>query len=160
MQLHQPLKAKKAQQMEHYTMGANPSTRIWIFIARWCGSGRFKKGKLDHDYTIAGFALAVSLAVGGHFERGCTSNGNRSDALEQVVWKLHKLPTPDTKTLEILEDTTVDMFWTDFEDFQKCQNAFDQPSPFWLEDVIKGRSQYLWPYTKVLVLVCCSISPT
>ena len=77
---------------------------------------KIKKGKLEHDYTMAGFAVSVSPAVWEQFEKDGASNGKVCGSLERVVWKLHKSPNPNAETLEMLEDAIVDMFWTKFED--------------------------------------------
>ena len=66
---------------------------------------------------MTGFSLSVSPAVWEHFERDGASDGKVRGSLERVVWKLHKLPKPNAKTLEMSEDAIVDMFWTKFEDF-------------------------------------------
>jgi hypothetical protein len=59
---------------------------------------------------MVSFALSVSLAVCEHFKRGGASDGHTRGALEQVVWTLRKFPNPNAKTLEMSEDTIVDMF--------------------------------------------------
>jgi hypothetical protein len=57
------------------------------------------KGNFEHDYAMTGFAVSVSPAVWDHFKRDGTRNGKVHDALERVVRKIHKSPSPNAKTL-------------------------------------------------------------
>ena len=82
------------------------------------------KEKMEHDYSIAGWALGVMPAVQDDVVDCMT--GVHCDAIERVVTKIHEPPCPNkSKEIEgkIIGDI-LHMFWLDFKVFQHKTRTF------------------------------------
>ena len=119
-----------------------------------------RKSRLEHDYSIAAWALSVQPEV----RADCLARftGVHRDALERVVRKLHQAPCAN-ESLEIAgksEDEIVELFFEEFAAFQKQQPPFHLAYRWNSSYAQKGKSwlwheQYSLPYTFVLGFVGC-----
>ena len=122
-----------------------------------------RKSRLEHDYSIAGWALSVMPDV--YADATARFKGNHRDALERVVRKLHKAPCPNPaiELADKTEDEIVELFWKEFKAFQKKQPPFHLAYRWNSQDARMGKS-WLWheqhslPYTYVLGYVACRVT--
>ena len=83
---------------------------LWLWYIKSYSNGNEVK-KLEHDYSIAGWALRVMPAVRGNVVEHMT--GVHCDAIERVVTKMHEPPCT-IKSKEIEGKTISDIleiFW-------------------------------------------------
>ena len=66
--------------------------------------------KLDHDYSVAGFALSVNPKVWEYSSAEDRLDGEVRDAIERIVRKLHVMPNPNSKVRGMDEEEIVDLF--------------------------------------------------
>ncbi len=120
-----------------------------------------KRGKyLIHDYAVARWAFSVQSEICSHCINLLT--GSQHLQIEQDVVKLHQKPCPNlNKINEYI--SFVDIFWTEFKNFQTNRFPFANPGQFSMKDALAGRSHiwhemYSLPYTHVLGFVACRVT--
>lgn len=120
-----------------------------------------RRGRLEHDYSIAGWALGVMPDV----YADCKSryNGEHQDALERVVRKLHMPPCPNKhKDLPSDPDKIVELFFEELKCFRNKLKPFDKAYKWNATSALKGKSHewhetHSLPYTVVLGFVACRV---
>ena len=121
-----------------------------------------RRNKLEHDYSIAGWALSVMPAVRADVVERLL--GIHRDAIERVIVKLHEPPCPN-RSNEIKDKTIGDikhMFWLEFKDFQQKTGPFGKEDRWLTSTALRG-SSHIWhelyslPYTGVLGFVACRV---
>jgi hypothetical protein len=100
------------------------------------------KQHIEHEYTIAGWALCVMEDVQKDVQEQLT--GMHSDAIEMVVSRLHLLPclstNPAVSSMSL--PNIIDTFWYEFKAFQNCTHPYHEPSRWATFDVTKGNFIY------------------
>jgi len=110
-----------------------------LFIWHWekC------KTRIEHEYSIAGWALCVMEDIRKDVQLRMT--GDHQSAIDKVVTRLHAPPCANTNnavsSMTIAE--ILDTFWNKFKAFQQRTYPFDAASCWLSQDVVNGNS-YLW----------------
>ena len=125
-----------------------------------CRAWDKRRVKLEHDYSIAGWALSVMPEV----REDCLEcmTGEHHNAIERVITKLHLAPCPNKATKGMSIEAIIDLFWDEFKTFQQKLDPFDKQHRWNSQDAAAGKS-WLWhekyslPYTKVLGFVACRV---
>ena len=119
--------------------------------------------KLEHDWSITGWALSVMPEV--YVDARARLTGPDRDAIERVVRKLMTYPYPNKfPHLEgKSEDDIVDLFWDEFKSFSNKTAPFDRPARWNSESARMGKSwiwheKYSRPHTKVLGIIACEVT--
>ena len=122
-----------------------------------------RRKKLEHPYTIAGWALSVQPDI--YADCIQRMDGGHLNEIEKVVRRLHELPMAN-KSKDIIgmsSDEIWEVFLEEHKAFQKKLPPFHQPHKWNSQDAVKGRS-WLWHekhsllYTKVLGYVACRVT--
>ena len=124
-----------------------------------------RKEKLEHDYSITGWALSIVPYVRADVE--VRMKGTHRDAIERVVKnkKLHlqPCPNPDKEVATWSEAQLLDVFWREYGAFSKKQEPFHHNARWNSPFITQGQSwlwheQYSLPYTRVLGFVACRVT--
>jgi len=120
-----------------------------------------RKSRLEHDYSIAGWALCVMPEVMDDCSRRMT--GDHRDAIERVVKKLHTVPCPNNKAKNMMMPEILDTFWNEFKQFTSQTGWASNRARFNSPDALKGNSsawhdKYSIPYTNILGYVACRVT--
>ncbi len=83
--------------------------------------------------------------------------------IDQVVVELHKKPCLNRNVINKSIEDIVDIFWTEFKNFQSNRYPFNCPGRFFTKDPIGGCSHiwnemYSLPYTQVRGFVACRVT--
>ena len=122
-----------------------------------------RKVKLDHDYSIIGWALSVMPEVYKDARERLTEE--HRDKIERAVRKLFTYPYqnkfPDLQGMS--KDEIVDLFWDEFKAFCHKTKPFDKAARWNSECARLGKSwiwheKYSKPHTKVLGIVDCQVT--
>ena len=122
-----------------------------------------RKQRIEHEYSIAAWALCVMASVWTDVRERLT--GEHRDAIEKVVTRLHvpPCPNPNPTVHTMLPHEIIDTFWNEFKAFQNCTQPYHDMSRWASSDCLSGKS-YLWhekyslPYTVVLGFVGCRVT--
>ena len=120
-----------------------------------------RKGRLEHPYSIAGWALSVMPDVYADCVNRFT--GHHRDAVEEVVRRLHRPPCPNKHPeLPTDPDQIVEIFFEELKAFQNKFPPFDKAHRWNAMSALKGKShewheQNSLPYTIVLGFVACRV---
>ena len=98
------------------------------------------RGKLEHNYPIADWALSVMPSVQANI-RECMT-GVHCDTIECVITKMHEYPCPN-KSKEIEGKTIGDIlhiFWLELKYFQHKAGPFDKESRWLVNTALVGKS--------------------
>ena len=122
-----------------------------------------RKQRIEHEYSIAAWALCVMASVRTDVRDQLT--GEHRDTIEKVVTHLHVPPCPNPNpTVHTMEPhEIIDTFWNEFKAFQNCTQPYHDMSRWASSDCVSGKS-YLWhekyslPYTVVLGFVGCRVT--
>jgi hypothetical protein len=120
-----------------------------------------RKQRIEHEYSIAAWALCVMESVRADVRERLT--GEHRDPIEKVVTRLHVPPCPNPNPTMMLPHEIRDTFWNEFKAFQNCTQPCHDMSRWASSDCVTGKS-YLWhkmyslPYTVVLGFVGCHVN--
>jgi len=123
-----------------------------------------RKQRIEHEYSIAAWALCVMESVRADVRERLT--GEHRDPIEKVVTRLHVPPCPNpnpTVHTMMLPHEIRDTFWNEFKAFQNCTQPCHDMSRWASSDCVTGKS-YLWhkkyslSYTVVLGFVGCHVN--
>ena len=99
---------------EEFTLGSH-------VLALW----KKRSKNLIHDYAVARWAFSVQPEIHSHCIYLLT--GSQQLQIEQVVVKLHQKPCPNLNVINESIEDIVDIFWTEFKNFQTNRFPFDHP---------------------------------
>lgn len=121
-----------------------------------------RKGKLEHEYAIAAWALCVKPEVMADVVGRLDDHRN---SIESVVRRLHLPPCPNTnpKVAKMTLDQVTDRFWDEFKAFTTKSDPFDNAGRWASPNVSAGRchlwhEKYSLPHTDVLGFVACRVT--
>ena len=118
---------------------------------------------LENDDVVAGWFLCVMPGVRQDLNERKT--GEHRDAVSRVVRRLHNLPNPNPNKIvhEWTADKIVEVFWTEYKNFDRRLGHYGEEGRWKSAWVRQGKS-HLWheqhslPYTKVLGFVACRVT--